>query len=468
MILSFKPLDPHAVDEGLDIATMFELSLAIGKSLDLQDSAEAFFSQILSRLNLAAIALFVRTARLEGSDPAAPDYLCCSSVPRLGGARCTIPENGPLATALRAHGIKELSGAEVESLQPVFRGYRIDDGTHVGFAHGEDVLVLLHIGWRQTPLPKWQLSQLQLILTKFAHSIETCLDHELLRRESARRIELQEQLIRAQRLEALGLLAGGMAHDLNNIITPLLGYPAIVRSALPEDSLARIDLDVMEEAAGRAASMISGMLSSATTARPLGTQLPLNKSIEDYLSSPEFQVLRSQHADVEFQSELRATGQILGSVRDIGRVMMNLVHNAFDAHTGGGFVRVESLDVLQEDDLYGYEVVPPGAYGRLRVEDNGSGIPCEMLGRVFEPFVSTKSDARQGRGLGLSVVHSLVKGMAGYLDLQSSPAGTVFDLYLPLVEPQDGGQSAPQSGAASSAPGEHTTGSTAHPGRRTR
>ncbi len=437
--MSLQPLNPCTADEGLDIATMFELSLAIGKSLDLQTNAESFFFQILSRLNLAAISLFVRTERLESSAPGDPEYLCCSSVPRLGGSRCVIPGDGPIASALRAKGIKELSDEEVSSLRPVFRGYRIDQGSHVGFAHGEDVLILLHIGWRKGPLPKWQLSQLQLILTKFAHSIETCLDHELLRRESARRIELQDQLIRAQRLEALGLLAGGMAHDLNNLITPLLGYPAIVRSALPADSLARNDLDVMEEAAGRAASMISGMLCSTSTSGQIETLIDLNESIEDYLNSPEFQVLRGKHGSIAFETDIQATGKILGSTRDIGRVMMNLVHNACDALSDCGHVCVETLDVEQETDLHGYEPVPPGAYGRLRVADNGPGIPPDVLSRVFEPFVSTKSDAGQGRGLGLSVVHSLVKGMGGYLNLQSSPAGTRFDVYLPKAGAQAAG-----------------------------
>lgn len=421
-------------DDGIDIATMFELSLAIGKSLDLQSNTEAFFSQILSRLNLAAIGLFVRAGRLGGQDPDAPEYRCSSSVPRFDQASRPLAHGSPVASALRDRGITQFSASEVESLRPVFSGHQLTQGALVGFAHGDDIVILLHIGWRQEPLPSWQLSQLQLVLTKFAHSVETCLDHELLRRESARRIELQEQLIRAQRLEALGLLAGGVAHDLNNILTPLLGYPALVRRALPEGSEARMELDTMEQAAGRAASMIEQLLGIASARTSPQSRVGLSRSIEDYLSSPEFQALRGRHAGVVFEADLQAGGWVQASMEDVSRVMMNLIHNAFDAQSDRGCVQVQSRDVVLSTGHRGYEIIPPGSYCRVRVQDTGCGIPSDLLGRIFEPFVSTKSATGNGSGLGLSVVYSLVKDMGGYLDLESSPAGTTFDLYLPHAE----------------------------------
>ena len=416
-----------------EIATLYELSLAIGTSLDIETNAAVFFTQFLSRLSLASAGLFVRVGRLQNSSAQEAVFRCVYSVPQVPSGAGDIPLDHPSMRRVQEHGIVEFLPPEVEQLRSTVG----DDATLgdrvVGAALGDDIVVLFRNASRKQPYQAWQLDRLRTILAKFERSVDACLEYEMLVRESARRIELQERLIRGERLEALGLLAGGVAHDLNNLMMPLLGYPGSVREALTPGSDAMADLDAMELSAMRAAAVIDDLLVMARSGNAVPAALRISKGVRAYMESPEFLHLSDQHPRTRLRHNLDSTSQVRGSLPNIGRIVMNLLHNAYDALDGAGAVTVSTEDVEFSEPHRGYELIAAGSYCRVRVEDTGGGISESLVGRVFEPFVSTKTAYLQGTGLGLSVVYGMVKEMEGFVDVITSSAGTTFDVFLPLL-----------------------------------
>jgi len=252
---------------------------------------------------------------------------------------------------------------------------------------------------------------------------------------SERRVHrLQEKLQRSQKMEALGLLAGGVAHDLNNILSGIVSYPELLLMGLPEDSPLKRPIKTIQESGMRAADVVEDLL---TVARGVATGKEvsnLNALIEGYLNSAEHQRLAATHPSVTFKTEIDSDLlNISCSPTHIKKSLMNLITNAAEAIEDSGAVTISTTNQYLDEPLKGYEEMRIGEYAMLTVSDDGSGISPEDLERVFEPFYTKKVMGRSGTGLGLAVVWNTVQDHNGYINVKSSEQGTVFELYFPVT-----------------------------------
>ncbi len=255
--------------------------------------------------------------------------------------------------------------------------------------------------------------------------------------------ELRERLARAQRMESLGMLASGVAHDLNNILGPLTAYPDIIRTQISADSPALTHLDKMESSAQKAAQAVQDLLTMARRDRYEMTTLDFNSIVRNWVECPELRQLQKKHQAVSTEINL-ADGRLMvrGSMFHLTKLVTNLVINAFDAMTTGGILRISTRSSKVDKLLGGFDGIEKGEYAILTVSDTGIGIEPNDLKRIFEPFYSKKQLGRSGSGLGLSIVYGIVKDHNGYIDVASSVnSGTEFVVYLPLVEDGQAGES---------------------------
>jgi signal transduction histidine kinase/ActR/RegA family two-component response regulator/sensor domain CHASE-containing protein len=245
---------------------------------------------------------------------------------------------------------------------------------------------------------------------------------------------LQEKLEKAQRMESLGLLAGGVAHDLNNTLGPIVGYAELLSKEFPSDSKVGARLGKISKAAQDAAVVIQDLLTLARRGRCEMHPTNFNQLITEYLASPGFLDLKMSRSDVALVVDLDQTvGSILGSEVHLSKAMMNLITNAYEAMPSGGTLTVRTEQRQLDKLLSGQNDIPAGNYLLARVKDTGSGISPEDLEKIFEPYFSKKNMGRSGSGLGLSVVYGVVKDHHGYYDIFSTVGeGTEFVLYFPI------------------------------------
>jgi len=246
--------------------------------------------------------------------------------------------------------------------------------------------------------------------------------------------ESKEKLVRSKKMESLGLLAGGVAHDLNNVLSGIVSYPELILMDLPEDSKFRKPIETIRESGHRAAEIVQDLLTVARGVATTKEPLNLNDLVGDYLHSPEFNKLKQFHPTVKVKTKLD-TGlfNISGSQVHIRKVVMNLVSNAAEAIKGSGNVTISTTNRYVDRPLRGYDDVDIGEYAILSVSDDGSGISLDDLERIFEPFYTKKVMGRSGTGLGLAVVWNTVQDHRGYIDVTSDENSTTFELYFPIT-----------------------------------
>jgi len=246
--------------------------------------------------------------------------------------------------------------------------------------------------------------------------------------------ESEEKLARSRKMESLGLLAGGVAHDLNNVLSGIVSYPDLLLMDLPEDSKLRKPIETIQESGHRAAAIVQDLLTVARGVATTKEPLNLNDIVSDYLVSPEFKTLKQFHPTVTVKTNLDTDlFNIGGSHVHIRKVVMNLVANASEAIEGGGNVTISTMNRYIDRSLRGYDDVTIGEYAVLAVSDDGSGISSDDLERIFEPFYTKKVMSRSGTGLGLAVVWNVVQDHKGYIDMKSDENGTTFELYFPIT-----------------------------------
>jgi len=259
-------------------------------------------------------------------------------------------------------------------------------------------------------------------------------DVTALREAERERNALEARLQRAEKMEAIGTLAGGVAHDLNNILPSLISFPDVILMDLPEDSPLRKPVLSIKRSGERAAAIAQDLLTLARRAVPLKAPVDLNGVIREYLESPEGKKLRSDYPNVQIEKNL-APGLrlILGSPVHLSKTVMNLVLNAVEAIPAEGRVVLSTRSLQPKEPIRGYEVIEPGEYAVLRVTDTGVGISARDLEKIFEPFYTKKAMGRSGSGLGMAIVWGTVKDHRGYVDVKSEEGkGTTFDLYFPV------------------------------------
>ncbi len=249
------------------------------------------------------------------------------------------------------------------------------------------------------------------------------------------KIRLESELQRAQKMEAIGTLAGGVAHDLNNILSGIVSYPDLLLMQLPEESPLRKPMRTIRDSGQKAAAIVQDLLTLARRGIVTTGVLNLNDVVSDYLASPEHAKLKSFHprVRVEFRAQPGLLN-IMGSPFHVSKVLMNLVSNAAEAMAQGGTVLIETENRYVDQPISGYDRVKEGDYVLLRVTDTGVGIAPQDRQRIFEPFYSKKVMGRSGTGLGMAVVWGTMKDLDGYIDLQSTEGeGTTFTLYFPAT-----------------------------------
>jgi len=247
--------------------------------------------------------------------------------------------------------------------------------------------------------------------------------------------ELETRLQRAQKMEAIGTLAGGVAHDLNNILSGIVSYPELLLMDIPQDSPLRKPILTIQKAGERAAAIVQDLLTLARRGVITTKVVNLNSIISEYLKSPEFENLRMNHPNVHIQTDFETDLlHILGSPVHLSKTLMNLVTNAAEAIPKLGEIIISTRNRYIDKSLSGFDKIKEGDYVILTVRDTGIGIPSENLERIFEPFYTKKVMGKSGTGLGMAVVWGTVKDHKGYIDVKSaSGKGTEFTLYFPVI-----------------------------------
>ncbi len=253
------------------------------------------------------------------------------------------------------------------------------------------------------------------------------------KRDEEEKKELEAQLQRSRQMEAIGTLAGGVAHDLNNILSGILSYPDLLLMDIPDDSHLKKPLLTIKKSGEKASAIVQDLLTLARRAVPNKEIVELNSVIKDFLNSPEMENLKDFHSKASITTELDSDlFNIKGSALHLSKTVMNLVSNAAEAMPDGGNIKIATENRYVDYLIKGYENVKEGDYVTLTVEDSGVGISIDDLGRIFEPFFTKKVMGRSGTGLGMAVVWGTVKDHNGYIDVHSEEDnGTKFTLYFP-------------------------------------
>lgn len=405
----------HRMDNEIEKRTA-QLSLALKEAHSAQQSLELFktiiesFQEAVSIHDADENLLYINPAfeRLFG--------LTLEEAQRAGMSGCFTPESNQILERLM--------------LPSIHRGKDWEGEVNARNANGESFPVVIHAGAVRDGEGK------ALFTFRFIRDIR-----EQRENEKEKKI-LEAQLHHAQRMEAIGQLAGGVAHDFNNIITAITGYAHLLSLKMGRDDPLRHYAEQITAAAERAANVTRGLLAFSRKESPSSQPVEVNKvikAIHDLLA-------RLIGEDIDFK--VRTSRESLVVMADRSRleqVVMNLVTNARDALTSGGSITLSTGLVHITDQfiqLHGFGT--EGKYACISVADTGIGMDASVKEKIFEPFYTTKEVGR-GTGLGLSIVYGIVKQFDGFIDVQSEPGkGTRFRIFLPLhCETSAGIQSAP-------------------------
>lgn len=249
------------------------------------------------------------------------------------------------------------------------------------------------------------------------------------------RQRMEQQLSRDRKMKAIGLMAGGVAHDLNNILSGVVSYPELLLLDMAADNPLRRPLTLIHKAGLEASQIVADLLTVARGSRGYSELVDPNALIGEYLDSPDFEEMRCRHPLVDY-SFLPAADllPISCSAIHVRKCLMNLVINGFEAIAGQGEVRIATGNVSSEE-IAARDLGLPGDrhYIRITVSDTGRGIEEKEIEHIFEPFYSKKVMGRSGTGLGLTVVWNTVRDHGGVTKVTSSQQGSTFELIFPAT-----------------------------------
>ncbi len=255
------------------------------------------------------------------------------------------------------------------------------------------------------------------------------------KKAQAEQEKLEARLIRAEKMEAIGTLAGGVAHDLNNVLSGIVGYPDLLLTNLPQDSSLRKPIQTIRNSGEKAAAIVQDLLTLARRGVAVTKVVNLNQIISEYLQSSEYEKLKSFYPNFHIETLLEEKLlNIKGSPIHLSKTVMNLVCNAAEALPDGGVATISTSSRYIDKPVGDYDEVKEGDYVVLSIADKGIGISANDLEYIFEPFYTKKKMGRSGTGLGMTVVWGAIKDHHGYIDVQSTEGeGTTFTLYFPVT-----------------------------------
>ncbi len=265
--------------------------------------------------------------------------------------------------------------------------------------------------------------------------------HLIILRDVSMQRKLQAQLSEAHRLESIGRLAGGVAHDFNNMLTAIRGYAELLQRGLSDEKHKRF-AEAILGATARAAETTQRLLAFSRKQMLRPQVIEINEAIAGTAELLRRLLGEDMELSMVFAPD---AGKVLIDSSQFSQILMNIAVNARDAMSSGGKLLIETRPMNLDDDyVLGHADVRPGRYALTAITDTGTGIPPEIISHIFEPFFTTKEQGK-GTGLGLATVYGMVTQSGGYVWVYSEPGqGTTFKIYLPQVGDDD----APNSVAA--------------------
>ncbi|MBL4687576.1 MAG: response regulator [Nannocystaceae bacterium] len=431
-----------------DIALLFELSLAVGTSIDLKENCRRFLITLMARKSLDLSALWLRADAVDTEnrvqlatrvrDAHTLPFHLLFGAPDAHVRGRVVGAGHPLLA--RLHGGRAFRLApDAPEVAPI-RG-NLKGGVFAIFPLPPRGFVVLHSSV-DGAFSDRELRQLNGVMAKLAVSVEGCIAHAQAIREieerkkaEAERAAAREQLHQARRMEAIGRLAGGIAHDFNNLLTGMLGCTELLRPEVSTPGAHEL-LDVATHAARSAAKLTSQLLAYSRQSPLDERPVPLDPLVNEVAALLRRTIDPRIRLDVDLTLGEAVTVQ--GDASGLQSALLNLGLNARDAIAGHGTIRI-STDAITLDTVAAAEHeadLRPGAHARIRVSDTGEGMPPETAARIFEPFFTTKEVGR-GTGLGLSAVYGIVRSHHGGISVQTQVGrGTTFELLLPTAEAQ--------------------------------
>jgi PAS domain S-box-containing protein len=270
---------------------------------------------------------------------------------------------------------------------------------------------------------------------RYLITLHDCTEENRIARERTR---LEKELNQAQKMESIGLLAGGVAHDLNNILSGIISYPEIMLLRLPEESDLRKPLTTILQSGRRAAEIVNDLLTIARGVANKKESRDLHQIINEYLESPEYGKIIKENPDISLKTNLADNlPHILCSAVHVKKCLMNLINNSAEAMPENGTIEITTTTLKQNNPAVNQLGLQLGEYVRLSVSDNGTGVSDDDIDHIFEPFYSKKIMGKSGSGLGLAVVWNTMQDHNGRVTVTKQETGIRFDLYFPAAENND-------------------------------
>ncbi|WP_319550592.1 cache domain-containing protein [Desulfogranum marinum] len=255
-----------------------------------------------------------------------------------------------------------------------------------------------------------------------------------LEQEINQRKEAELKLARAEKMEMMGALAGGVAHDLNNILTGIVSYPDFLLTQIDKNDFFYNPLQTIKKSGVNAAAIVQDLLTLARRGLVSKEYVNWNKLINDYLESPEFLKLQQDHPGISLKVTLDENLlPISGSPVHLNKTLMNLIINGFESMSDKGTLSITSENIYIDNAIATSQEMKEGGYTLIKICDQGEGISAEDKNKIFEPFYTTKKMGKSGTGLGMAVVEATVKDHGGFIDCESVVSeGTTFFLFFPV------------------------------------
>jgi PAS domain S-box-containing protein len=257
----------------------------------------------------------------------------------------------------------------------------------------------------------------------------------LIARDITEQRRLEEKLAQSKKMEAIGLLAGGVAHDLNNILSGVVSYPDIILAQMPEENLLKKQILAIQKSGQQAAEIVADLLTLARGIIANKKVIDLNVLIQEHLESPECDIIRKINPLLSLTTALDQTLlPCFCSPVHIKKSLMNLIINASESISGDGQINISTSNLHLELEKAKELHIETGKYLMLKIEDTGTGIPPAYIERIFEPFYTKKVLGNSGSGLGLSIVWNSITDHDGAIEVTSSKTGSKFTIFLPATE----------------------------------